>query len=50
MAEMAALAAIKKYFEMTMDEAKVEIKALSKEERRELGQLCCDALGVTLRK
>ena len=49
MQEMTALTAIKTFFEMSMAEMKAEVLQLSAEERRELGELCCDALGATLK-
>lgn len=48
---MTAAAAIKTYFESEPHGRKVtmaEMKALSKEERTELGRLCAKALGVEL--
>lgn len=46
---MTNLAAMKKYFEMDGGRKLdiKEVKALSAEEREELGKLCCEALGET---
>ena len=40
-----ALVAIKRYFELTMDEAKLVAKQLSPAEREEMGRLSAQALG-----
>ncbi len=46
---MKAIAAIKAYFEADPHGREVsmsELKDLSKDERQELGEMCCEALGV----
>ena len=40
--------AIKKFFGMTASEAMKEIKALSKDERAEIGALCAAEIGETI--
>ncbi len=46
---MKAMQALKTYFEAEPHGRKVtmdEMKSLSKEERQELGEMCCEALGT----
>ena len=45
MAGVTALVAIKRYFELTMDEAKLLAKQISSAEREEMGRQAAEALG-----
>ena len=38
------LQAIKKYFDMTLDEMRAEMKVLTQEDKNEMGALCREAL------
>lgn len=44
---MKAMSAIKKYFDMSAAQAAKECKALSHEDRQELGSLACIEMGET---